>query len=487
MVGLRLILRLLGVVTTLVLGRLLTPDAFGIVSVAATTAAVMEGLTDLSFTEALVRTRDIGRHHYDTAWTLVVLRGVALALLMVFAAPLMAGFMREPRLEAPMLVLGLAIILQSLENPRLVDFHRELNFDRLFQFQLFGKLFHFAATISLAFLLQSYWALILSLALTKAVTSLASYALKPWRPSFRLSASRDLLGFSKWLMIGNVVWIVDLNSITFLLGRIAGLNAVGLYEISRQIASLPASEIAVPIRAPVYAAWARLLDQPDALRQSFVTGLSTLLMLVVPMAVGIYVLSDPVTTLLLGSKWSGAAALIRIVVLASIFDAIKQFAYNLFIVIGHQRRFLALYAAVLVFRTPLLIYLSIIAGATGAAYAILIGNVAVALLLIGAIFPILDLRLADLLRPIWRSVVAALAMGFGVSFLRAMWTGTDVGVVTLAGQTLGFVGCGLLIQLIVQGGLWIISGRPQDPEGRAAAVVQHFWRRVVLDGNRKSS
>ncbi len=73
-----------------------------------------------------------------------------------------------------------------------------------------------------------------------------SYFMHPYRPRPSLAALRELFGFSKWLLITNMLSMVNDYMMVFLLGRIGGAPAVGLYQVAGEVAALPASEIATP-------------------------------------------------------------------------------------------------------------------------------------------------------------------------------------------------------------------------------------------------
>ena len=109
---------------------MLVPEDFGIVALATAYIAIVEGLTALPMAQALIRFRDADRSLYDTAWTLSVLRGVAIALLILASAAPVAGLMDEPRLITVILVLALRPLLEGLINPRFIDFDKDLDFSR---------------------------------------------------------------------------------------------------------------------------------------------------------------------------------------------------------------------------------------------------------------------------------------------------------------------------------------------------------------------
>ena len=152
----RATVRVLGLVSTVVLARLLVPADFGLVAMATAVAAGLELLTLFGFDHALVQRREISREHYDSAWTLNLLLGVGLAIALAAVAVPVAAFYSEPRLQAVMYVLSAKYVIDNTTNPGVVDFRRNINFRPEFVMQVGPKLAGVLVTIPLAFWLRDY-------------------------------------------------------------------------------------------------------------------------------------------------------------------------------------------------------------------------------------------------------------------------------------------------------------------------------------------
>ncbi len=65
--------RLIGLVSTLILARLLLPEDFGIVAMASIVVGWIDTLLDLGVGSALVQNKHTGRDELDTTWTIWLL------------------------------------------------------------------------------------------------------------------------------------------------------------------------------------------------------------------------------------------------------------------------------------------------------------------------------------------------------------------------------------------------------------------------------
>jgi len=417
MVSLRIAFRLIGFGTTLVLVRLLAPEDFGIVAMASVAYGLLDRLGEFSFDLALIQMKAPERRHYDTAWTFLVLRGLAITGMMVASAPFVADVMNEPRVQLVIYVLALSPLIEGFENIRLVDWRREFRFDRIFWLQLVGRLIGICIAIPAAFILHNYWAVILGPLVARAVLVPLGYWLQPYRPGLSISARWDLFHFSKWLIVSNLLTLINVYMMTILVGRLSGPAALGHYQVAREIGELPASEVAAPIRQPLYSGYAKLVDDIGALRTQALDGLAIVLLLVVPLSAGLAVTADLLTPLLLGPRWLAAAPLIAICALSGLFESIGHFVFQLYLIRNAQARFALILAATVALRIALVIPFGIRYGVVGAALAMLATSILNCTAWVGALLPLLHIDWRDIVRVSWRVTVSAILMATVVQLL----------------------------------------------------------------------
>lgn len=215
-------IRLIGLVSTLILVRLLDPADFGIAAMAMTVVTAVQLLTMFGFDVAIIQNQNADKDDYNTAWTLNVALGLGAGLLLIALAYPAAGFYGRPELVAVYMALSLATIFQGLENIGLVDFRKHLHFDREFQFRVAVKVAAFIVTMLLAFTLRSYWALIIGTITARLAATVMSYVVHDFRPRWSLAAAGRIMTFSKWLFLNNIMHTLRTILPDLIVGRIAG-------------------------------------------------------------------------------------------------------------------------------------------------------------------------------------------------------------------------------------------------------------------------
>src|SRR5689334_3660435 len=132
MVGFRMLDRGAGVISMLILARLLLPEHFGIVALATSVLAFVELLGALGLDTILIQKRDLTRDHWNTAWTIQLMAATLCACILAVAATPATWFFHEPRLGPIVYMLALAMLIDGLQNIRIVEFRKEMRFDREF-------------------------------------------------------------------------------------------------------------------------------------------------------------------------------------------------------------------------------------------------------------------------------------------------------------------------------------------------------------------
>jgi lipopolysaccharide exporter len=474
MILMQLTMRLIGLGSTLILVRLLTPDDFGIVAMAGVTAGLLDTLSGFAFEMALMQRSALGREHFDTVWTLNVLRGAVISMITAASAPLMAAMMREPRIEPVMYVLALVPLLQGFDNIALVNWQRDLHFDKIFRLRTYGKVLGMCLVIPVVFVVTSYWALVIGQVGGSVITVSLGYYLCPYRPRLTMSAWQTLFHFSKWLSVGNVLTVIESYSIVFLISRLFGSATLGLYYVSMEIGHLPASEVAAPIRRPLYAGYAKVDHDLPALGRQFVDGFGIVLMLVVPLSVGLAITADSTAQLFLGPKWVGAAPLITISALWAMFANIGYLSHNLYIIRQAQAQFAKMLATMQIIRISLLIPIGLEYGLIGALLAILATAILNCFVWLTGALRLLQMRWYDALRVSWRTIVATFGMALTVLYLSWLWP--QPGALPFLVWRLGVL-CvvGAVVHIGLQLSFWLALGQATGPERYAVE-----WLRSIL-------
>jgi PST family polysaccharide transporter len=459
--------RLLGVISTVVLARLLVPGDFGVLAMAMSVIGLLEIASTFGLEVALIQRKDARREHYDTVWTLNLIFAGACGLAMLAAAYPAAVFYAEPRLVPVIATLAGAWSIQALENIGVVDFRKRLEFRRDFLYLSVKRVAQFVIVIILARVLSSYWALVLGIFLHRIFGVAISYIVSSYRPRLSLAAKGDLLHFSSWMFVNNLIGFANQRFANFVVGRVAGPTALGIYTVSSEISSVPTVELVMTANRAVFAGYAHVSHEPQRLRAAYQQVLGSVALFVLPAAVGLACVAPLLVQLVLGAKWSQAAPMVAILALSGGLFALGAATGSVLLALGrvHQMSMLTAIRCVLIVGGMSLLIRHY--GMRGAALSELTATAVYLPLSFALTARPLAMSIGDFLGAFWRPGAATLAMYLALGQFESRW-GEPLAAST-AGlfRQLGLrVGLGALLYTAVLIALWFLSGSPRESAER---------------------
>jgi lipopolysaccharide exporter len=476
----RIASRNLGLLSTLVLVRLLRPEDFGIVALATGFASTVEALSAIGVQDALIREASPGRDMYDTAFALNILRGIATTIIIVALAWPIAEFFADPRLVNVMLVLALMMLIGSFSNIRTVDLRRNFEFQKEFRMFMAFRVISIVTTIILAVFWRSYWALVLGLLFGRVVGLVLSYTMLPSRPGISLRSWRHLIGFSFWSWMGTMLSQVKERGDSIIIGRLLGTAQFGVFSVGSELGALPVTEVLEPVGRTLFSGFALLHRSDEHPTRLYLGAIEASILLTLPAGLGISMIADPMVRFVLGEQWLAAVPVIQIIAVACPFSAFGTFS-SMFLSAGGQPRAVFLLSSVSTsIRIPLMIALTWLWGLQGAAV-----GVGIALVIDQGVFlhrtmDHLKITVSDLLWSTWRPVTASLVMvgcliEFGMAWTPGGGAGgsnlTDLGARCAAGAAV--YGVALILT-------WIFAGRPDGVERQLLTTARTWLQTRVV-------
>ncbi|MGH6689328.1 MAG: lipopolysaccharide biosynthesis protein [Gammaproteobacteria bacterium] len=463
--GMRWGSKLIGLGSMVVLARLLQPEDFGIVALAALLVGLLDVFLELGVGMVLIRELRVSNDDLNTAWTIRIVQSILLAVTISIAAPWAASFFREPRIVEVVYLSAAALLVSGFENVGMILVRKELRFARDFWYQIIQKLAGAVIGIGLALALRNYWALALAHAATAVIGVALSYVMHPYRPWFSLRALRRFLGFSVHVMLMNAARFLGNRADAFVVGRIADATQMGIYNVAYELSSLPSRELTVSVGRALFPTLAKVRADLVTMRRAFMDVLASVTALCVPMGAGIWAVTDDLVLVILGPRWQSASALMGWLALYGTVTALFNIMNgHVLLVTGHERR----QTAVVWARVALLLGM-VLFGTRWGVQGVAIGATAsgcVALVISAiALNRTIGTSFRDYLRILWRPLTSALLM---VLVLK----GTTLAYLTtplprLAASVVG----GTVFYCLVLVSLWWVSGRPAGPEAAVLAML----------------
>jgi O-antigen/teichoic acid export membrane protein len=326
-------------VVALILARLLTPEQFGVAAEVLVFSSLVIVFADLAFGAALIQRAEIDEDDRSTAFWACTAAGLTFTLLGIALAGPIAAFYHEPQVRPLFTALSLTFVLSSLSTVQESLLARDMAFKTLETRLMAATVVGAVVGVTTAALGGGAWAVILqSLSLSVCSTALL-WAMSPWRPQLRFSwtALKRMASFSGFIFGHRLLYYLHRNSDNLLIGRFIGAAPLGAYAIAYNVILVPFSRIAAPIQDVLFPAFSRIQGDRDRIAAGWLRVTRAVAAVCVPMLVGLAIVADDFVTIVLGSKWHAAAAVIQVLAWVGILQSLQSLNTGILEALGHAR------------------------------------------------------------------------------------------------------------------------------------------------------
>lgn len=319
--------------TVVVLVRLLSPSAFGLIAMVAALSAVLEFVKELGLSAATIRKTDIDHAQVSALFWINVAAGGLIAALLFLAAPLVADFYRDPAVAPVTRWLSLGFLISGLSVQHWALLRRQMRFTATVCVDIGSDLAGLAVAVVLALSGADYWSLVAQRLVVPAVALIGSWSLCRWRPSWPRPAAgvRELFVFGASVTGVNLTAAVGRSIDQVMIGWAWGADVLGLYERAVKLLLTPINSLAVPLYAVGMPTLSRIAHQPERYRRAFNELFENLAMILLPGAALLALTGDWIVHILFGPRWTAAAALVAWFAAAAIFLPLVQTAGLLYL------------------------------------------------------------------------------------------------------------------------------------------------------------
>jgi len=331
--------RVVSLVVLLVLGRLLTPDQFGLVALGTVFMTFLNIFVDQGFGRALVQRRTITDAHTNTAFWISLAGSIVLAAVLIVGAPLISSVLGEPALEPVVQVMSIGLVLYALSSIPQALLEREFGFKSLARRRVIATLVGGVCAVIAAAVGLGVWSLVLQTLVTSAVGVVVLWTASTWRPRFVISlrAARELWPTGASVIGIEFVGFLNGQSDKLIVGAALDATALGYYFFAMRIISIMIELFSTVMSSISLTTFSRLQDDRSAL-QTWMYRLSAVSCLVaIPAFAVLASVAQEAIPLVFGSQWAQSSILVQILCVLGAVNAIAVFDRSALLAVGRNR------------------------------------------------------------------------------------------------------------------------------------------------------
>lgn len=305
-------------ISNMLLARILSPDAFGVVATINIIISFVDMFTDAGFQKYIIQNDFKDEESLEKSltvafWTNLFI-SIGLWLFIVIFRDQIATLVGSPGLGVTIAIACITLPMTSFSSLQIGYYKRKFDFKTLFFSRIIGILIPIFITVPLAFIMRTYWALVIGTILTNLSNAVVLTYCSKWKPKFFYSIDilKSMFSFSIWSLIEQITIWLTLYIGTFVVGVYLSPYYLGMYKTSMTTVNQIMNLITSATTPILFSTLSRLQSNREEFMRVFFSFQRYVSILVLPMGVGIFMYRELITQILLGSQWSEAAGFVGI-------------------------------------------------------------------------------------------------------------------------------------------------------------------------------
>jgi len=325
-------------VFTLLLARLLAPEAFGLIAMATVVFELANVFIQSGLRQALIRSKSVSDADLNTAfYTNLLLSALAYAILFV-GSHYVADFYSQPELTNIVRVMGLIVFINATKVVQIAVLSRTMDFKSQMKANTLGAVGSGILAIYTAYLGWGVWSLAVMMLSQALISSIFLWLAGKWWPALEFSTESfiRLFRFGRNLLAEGIVEVLFQNSYVLVIGRFFSVEVTGLYFLAKKISNLVSQQLTSAIQQATFPALSTLQDDNDTLRRKYRQIMQLMMFIIAPVMALLTGLASPLFELVLDERWQAAVPYLQLLCVVGVLYPLHALNINLLNVKGRS-------------------------------------------------------------------------------------------------------------------------------------------------------
>lgn len=340
--------KLVGLVSTLILARILTPEDFGLVAIATLAFGLVEVLSQSGSSQYIITREKISEKELNTAFTYNLILKSLIAFIFYLTSPIIAEFYGDDRITSILEFFSLMLLIIGFENPQIYLLKKNQEYKKIVKMIFISKIISTIFAISTALIIKNYWALIAGQMIAYSLPIIGGYIISPYMPRIELKNIKSQFSFSAWLVPSSMLGYFRSQIDTIIISKLFDSHILGNYHVMKYLAFIPTQNLIGPLTQPLLAQLTSVKNSGKYFLKMFNVSMFTTLFIAVFISTIFLFQHKNIVYLLLGEQWVSNSKILAIFGVLIISTALNNQATNL-LMIKNKNKYILIFESMAFF------------------------------------------------------------------------------------------------------------------------------------------
>lgn len=327
----------MGIVSTAILARLLSPTDYGLMGMAMVVTGFIGIFRDFGSSPALVQRQELDATLLSTVFWANIAFSLVTGCTIIAISPLAARFFHEPRVALLLCAVAPTFFFNSLSIVQQALLQRGLEFKSLANIELVASLLSYVVAVLVAWLDGGVWSLVAQAYAFLICLAVLLWQGAAWRPTLTFSwpALHSVRRYSVNMVGYSVFNYWARNAGNILIGRFLGSGALGFYSMAGRLVQYPTMATSGLVGRVLFPLLSKMQDDRERLGRAYFRTVSLIAVVTFPLLLGIFAVASPLVHGLLSAKWTPMIAPLMVLALVGANQSLATMTGSIYQSTGH--------------------------------------------------------------------------------------------------------------------------------------------------------
>lgn len=331
-------------VVSIILARLLMPEAFGTISLMMVFINILSVFIDSGMGSALIQKKDADDLDFSTVFYFNLFMCSFMYLILFLCAPLIAEFYNNSELTLLVRVIGLSLLFSGVKSIQQAYVFKNMLFKNFFFSTLIGTVISAIVGITVAYKGYGVWALIFQNLTNNVIDMIIIWCLVKWRPKWMFSFERLKGLFSYgWKLLASALLDTGYNQLrALIIGKVYSTADLAYYTKANNFPSIIITNVNSSIDSVLLPSMSSVQDSVESVKGMTRRAMKTSIYVMAPLLMGLAACGQSVISILLTDKWLPSYPFMVIFCITYMFYPVHTANLNAIKALGRSDLFLKL-------------------------------------------------------------------------------------------------------------------------------------------------
>jgi len=310
----RISAQLVTFIVSIILARLLSPDHYGAIAIVNVYISIANVFVSSSFGNSLIQKKDADDKDFSSVFYFNIALGIIIYFIIYLTAPFVSSFFNMGVLCPVFRVLGLRIIVASVNSVQHAYVAKKMMFKRFFWSTLGGTLVSGVVGIIMAYRGYGIWALVAQYMTNTTVDTIVLWFTVKFRPKLMFSFKRlgGLFSYG-WKLLVSALLNTGYNELrSLVIGKMYTSADLAFYNKGKSFPVLVVNNVNTSIQNVLFPAMSKEQEKKERVKAMMRRSIRTSSYIMLPLMMGLALVSEPLITFLLTKKWIASVIYLQI-------------------------------------------------------------------------------------------------------------------------------------------------------------------------------